>query len=372
MNRNELLARLAPYRGQERTIVHRQDTGDIMQGMADWHKRYRRQYDAISHYFAGRTDRETARKIFDFLKGNVQYIIENDARQTLKTPAAIIAQGHGDCKHYALFTGGILDSLAHTGIQRIPWAFRYASYRWYDETPQHVFVVLNPGTKNEIWVDPVLSRFDQKKPYSHKIDTPMALVGISGVTRAEIGAVKKERIRKGGKVILKVAAAPARGAFLALVSLNVFQLAVKLNRVWQTKPQDLKNWWAGLGGQINKLTDAVAKGVKRRERRMSGIGEIVSASTAALITAAAPVLTAALGLLKRSDIDTTEIETAANVELNKRTQDAAGEYLTSDVLANEVADNTASELKDASGRRNLIIPVVAGGLLLLLLSRRRR
>ena len=134
----------------------------------------------------------------------------------------------------------------------------------------------------------------------------------------------------------------------------------------------MKNWWAGLGGQINKLTDAVAKGVKRRERRMSGIGEIVSASTAALITAAAPVLTAALGLLKRSDIDTTEIETAANVELNKRTQEAAGEYLTSDVLANEVADNTASELKDASGRRNLIIPVVAGGLLLLLLSRRRR
>ena len=373
MNRGDLLARLAPYKGRESVIVHRQDAGDIMQGMEDWHRRYRRQYDTISAYFAGRTERETAKKIFDYLKTNVRYIIENDEKQTLKTPAAIIAQGHGDCKHYALFIGGILDSLAYLGIQRIPWAFRFASYKWYDSTPQHVFVVINPGTKNEIWIDPVLARFDQRKPYTAATDKKMALVGISGVSKsAEIGGIK-DVLKKGGRVVLKVAAAPSRGAFLALVSLNVFQLAVKLNRTWETKPQDLKNWWAGLGGAINKLTDAIKKGVARRARRVGAIGlEPVSASTAALITAAAPVLTALIGLLRKQGIDTTELETAANIELNKRTQDVAGQYLQSDVLDAEQAASVAAELEPGGGGRNILIPVLVGGALLFFLTRRRR
>jgi hypothetical protein len=158
----ELLRNLEPYRNIRQTIVENQGTGDIINGIQNWHKRYGHQYDAISKQFVGRTPRETRRNIFNFLKQNISYKIESENLQTLKTLAAIIAQGYGDCKHYALFIGGVLDSLTRQSIQRIPWAFRFASYSWFDETPGHVFVVMYPGTKNEIWIDPVLPAYDQK------------------------------------------------------------------------------------------------------------------------------------------------------------------------------------------------------------------
>jgi hypothetical protein len=36
--------------------------------------------------------------------------------------------------------------------------------------PHHVFVVVNPSTNNEIWIDPVVKAFDYKKQYFYKID----------------------------------------------------------------------------------------------------------------------------------------------------------------------------------------------------------
>jgi len=351
MTRAELLGRLEPYRGDEKTIVAQQDTSDIMDGMTRWHKKYRGHYDAISALFLGTSDRDTARNVYDFLKRNVEYLIESDSRQTLKTPAAIIAQGHGDCKHYALFTGGILDSLASLGLQRIPWAFRFASYRWYDETPQHVFIVLNPGTKREIWVDPVLSRFDQRKHYTHAIDKKMALVGISGVTApAQIGGLK-DILKKGKQVVLKVAAAPSRGAFLGIVRLNVFGLANKLYTVWEKNPATLKNWWAGLGGEINKLTDVIESGRKKPRVDPNGGKAVgIDPGTAAVIAAAAPVLTALIGLFRQNNIDTTDIQTAADFELNRRAQNAAGWELAPEIIDDARAQRVENELAIADTR----------------------
>ena len=56
-----------------------------------------------------------------------------------------------------------MSSLNRKGIFKVPLAYRFASYRYDTREPQHVFAVLYPGTKNEVWVDPVLNKFDQRK-----------------------------------------------------------------------------------------------------------------------------------------------------------------------------------------------------------------
>lgn len=371
MTREELLRRLDPYRGNAETLVASQDTVDIMAGIARWHKQYRRQYDAVSSFFKGRTPRETGENIFRFLKRNVEYRIETDERQTLKTPAAILATGHGDCKHYALFASGILDSLAATGQQRIPWAFRFASYRWYDETPQHVFIVLFPGTNREIWLDPVLSRYDQKKPYTHATDKKMALVGISGVhTSAQISGIK-DTLRKGKNVVLKVAAAPSRAAFLGLVSLNVFGLGTKMLAVWRKNPASMRNWWEGLGGAINALVKAAEKGATKK-KILGSIG-----SVEAVVAAAAPVLVALIDLFKRNDIPSSDIEAAASGGLDFRAKEAALEIVEPGVEDEAKADLIERRVVDsgspATGRAGMNVGVlVAGAAIVLLVAMRKK
>jgi hypothetical protein len=157
MNKSALLGVLMPYKNKSALLVNEQTTGDIISAILSAHDRYANEYKKIAFHFSGSTPQQTGRKIFDFLKSNVQYVIEPTNKQTVKSPSAIIAEGHGDCKSYALFSAGILRALG------IPYGFRFASYKKYDPQPGHVFTVINPGSKHEIWIDPVLPNYNQKR-----------------------------------------------------------------------------------------------------------------------------------------------------------------------------------------------------------------
>jgi hypothetical protein len=78
MNKNEML-------------VQDQSTGDIIDAICTAHKRHAQEYSRISSFFNAGTPREVGRKIFNFLKNNVRYVIEPGSKQTVKSPAAIIA-----------------------------------------------------------------------------------------------------------------------------------------------------------------------------------------------------------------------------------------------------------------------------------------
>jgi hypothetical protein len=183
MNKGILLRQLEPFRNNSRLIEANQDVKDIINGMLEAHKKFSSEYDKICHFFKASSPKETAKKIFDFLKENVKYKIEPESRQTLKSPSAIITLGNSigsDCKCYSLFIGGVLDALKRSG-ENIKWCYRFASYKMFDKNPHHVFVVLNPNTTNEIWIDPVLHSFNEKKNFNYKIDKNMALYTVSGV-----------------------------------------------------------------------------------------------------------------------------------------------------------------------------------------------
>ena len=340
---NSIYKYLTPYKHNSSVLVKDQNVADIITGMLQAHKIYAKEYDKIAPAFKGRTDLETGRKIYNFLKSNVKYVVEPDEKQTLKSPSAILYTGNttgSDCKNYSLFTGGILSALNRRGA-KINWAYRYASYRMFDKMPHHVFTVINPDTENEIWIDAVLPKYNLKKQYNYKTDkkvNDMALISLSGIgakkdrqakkqarqtKRAEKKASKpakkvarkellkkkatklKASIKKAGKTTLKFAGAPSRNAYLLLVKLNFLGLATKLNRAIQTNPDKLRTVWEDLGGNYKTLTIAVGQGFKKKRLgeayRMLGVPLPPAVATA--VPLATPILLKIANFLKSIGIE---------------------------------------------------------------------
>ena len=199
ISKNAVLQKLAPFTNFKKVLIDDQNTSDIVQGILDNHENYQNEYDKISIMFIGDNEVETARNVFDFLKQNVPYYVEPIEKQTLRSPSAILSMKQGaDCKSYASFINGIMNSLNRKGIFRVPLAYRFASYRYDTKEPQHVFAVLYPGTKNEVWVDPVLAKFDQRKEpvFIKDKKIKMALIAMSGTATQPAASLQEmERYR---------------------------------------------------------------------------------------------------------------------------------------------------------------------------------
>ena len=208
VSRSAVLKKLAPFNNYKKVVSADQTVTDIIDGIVNTHYQYQDEYDKISNYFVGESELETARNIFNFLKSNVPYYIESTNNQTLRSPSAIVALP-GDCKSYALFANGVLDSLNRKGIFQVPLAFRFAGYKDSSREPQHVFAVMYPGTKKEIWIDPVLQRFNEKRQPSFYKDKKikMALIALSGVgysaedKRAEMEAYRDKLVRDRDRLL---------------------------------------------------------------------------------------------------------------------------------------------------------------------------
>jgi hypothetical protein len=208
VSRSAVLEKLAPFNNFKKVVSTDQTVTDIIDGIVSTHYQYQDEYDKISQYFVGESELETARNIFNFLKSNVPYYIESNNNQTLRSPSAIVALP-GDCKSYALFANGVLDSLNRKGIFQVPLAFRFAGYKNNTREPQHVFAVMYPGIKKEIWIDPVLPRFNEKRQPSFFKDKKikMALIALSGVgytasdKRAEMEAYRDKLVNDRDRLL---------------------------------------------------------------------------------------------------------------------------------------------------------------------------
>lgn len=318
-----LLNKLPPFQNKRQVVVFNQSVGDIIQGILQTHNKYTKEYDILAPRFAARSAEKIARNVYDYLKEHTYYVVESDNRQTLRSPAAILALGANpkvglDCKSYALFIAGILSAFQRKGI-KINWCYRFASYRLTDKLPHHVFVVLNPGSDNEIFVDPVLPTFNNRKIYFYKIDRkPMALVAIAGVGRVKrtksekiarrkaLKAKIKTSIKKAGKIVLKFnpATAAARNSFLLLVKLNVFNLGRKLYQMQKVNEKKLKSFWEKIGGNYRTLSIAIGQGAKQQPQ-LSGIG--FAPAVPAALAAATPIILKIKTILEEAGIDTKDI-----------------------------------------------------------------
>jgi hypothetical protein len=170
----QLLNVLSKYNGSKRVLKYSQNVGDIISGILQTNKLYHTDYDNICMYFYNKSLLQTLKNIYYYLEKNTIYKIESDSKQTLRSPTAILYLGANkniglDCKSYSLFIAGILSAFQRKGL-KIDWCFRFASYHFGNKLPHHVFIVVNPNTNKEIWIDPVVKKFDYKKQYFYKID----------------------------------------------------------------------------------------------------------------------------------------------------------------------------------------------------------
>lgn len=333
VSKSVLLASLPPYMGSKQLIEKQQGVRDIINEILNAHDLYASQYDKIAVFFDGDNVEKIAKDLWTFVKKNVKYVIESEEKQTTKSPSAILTTGKGDCKHYSSFVGGVLDALKRKG-KKINWTYRFSGYKLFDKTPQHVFVVIKKPNGSEVWVDAVLSAFDERKSYTVAVDKKpknMSLYRVSGVDDMIIGKAKKDKsakkaakkakraqrkkegkgiLRKVGKGIkavakgvVKFAAVPARNAYLLLVKFNIHGFATALQKADQAK---VKAKWEKLGGKFSALQKAYTQGAKKKKIfGISGISmeemEAIGAApvgVAAALAAAVPIIAALAPLLK--------------------------------------------------------------------------
>ena len=182
MDRRELLRKLPLFNGNYELIKQDQSVYDIIREILEGHRDYATDYDKIAFSFYYSDPLKIIKGLWSFCKGNIFYRQEPVRSQTVMNPSGILALSRGDCKHYSLFIGGVLDALNRAGI-KIDWCYRFAGYGGA-VVPAHVFVVARIHGR-EFWIDPVLKSFDLRLQPSIVVDktvnkTTMPLYRVSG------------------------------------------------------------------------------------------------------------------------------------------------------------------------------------------------
>lgn len=155
MSKYEVLHRLPDYRDQWEMVVKRQDVDDIIAEIVGCQKRFAKYYDKFSGLFLRDSVADIAGELYDFCVHNIDYREETVKVQSSAIPTGIILRGMGDCKHYALFIGGVLGSLNRLYRAGINWCYYFAAYKPGEKEPYHVFVsVYDPVSGDELWIDP--------------------------------------------------------------------------------------------------------------------------------------------------------------------------------------------------------------------------
>ena len=309
------------FEGIDSVYKSKADNKDIRDLLERLVPKAKAQMVEFSQQFKGRTEQETCKKIFDYLKNNFTYVADGE-EQIIKLPSALLAKKVGDCKSYSLFTSGILENLG------IPYHFVYASYTT-NPIPGHVYVTTDKGCI----IDAVYGIFNQEKKPNYKYKKNMNVRYMAGTctdcntglgksklrkkldqARGFVKEVAKDpraladeakRVRDQAKRLadeaarkarelaekakqgaLTVTLAPARNLILLLIKNNLDGFASKLQA---TNPEPFANRWKDFGGDRTILTKTIKEGASRPEKklgllpkikkllgnRINGIGEVV-------------------------------------------------------------------------------------------------
>ena len=355
-----------PYYGREKLLVGEHNTEDIIDAIAMKHDKSAKDYNTDAEMFWRGNAEKTAKYLFNFLKKNVDYDIEPERRQTVKSPGAIIAEGKGDCKHYASFINGVAQALKRKGYDIDSY------YMFVADSPgrevHHVFaVVTEPSSGAEYWDDPVLNFFNERPRFfnAKKLNMPVyeisgteygpgrnmpMVAGGYGIGKKKGGffhnlahglAVDAQNTAKGAQqtlkkvesVVLEVAGELARNAVLALTDINAFDLA---RRMAAGNLNGLFAKWHSIGGDPGKLKNAINNGLKHahNSQHIAGVGDTTPTSSgpqthtnalAALANTLIGMLESYFGLPKTPIFNATQqLQAAAQAGTQSFIQTAAG------------------------------------------------
>lgn len=164
VTKQQILARLPTYRDEWEVVKKKQYVNDIIREILTCQDLFAGYYDSFSVLFLRDSVERIADALYDFCVQNIDYKEETVKVQSSAIPTGILLRGMGDCKHYALFIGGVLGSLNRLYGTGINWWYCFAGYKPGDKEPYHVFVaVYDPVSKDELWIDPTPGA-GQKEP----------------------------------------------------------------------------------------------------------------------------------------------------------------------------------------------------------------
>jgi hypothetical protein len=268
-----------PFEGIDKVYKAQADNKDIRDLLMSLVPKARKQMKDQAARFKGKNERETCKKIFDYLKNNFTYVADG-GEQIIKLPSALLRYKTGDCKSYSLFTSAILENL------KIPYKFVYTSYNT-NPVPGHVYVVTESGCI----IDAVYGKFNEEKTPTYKysqnmnvrymgsIDSYSTNDGGQSSAQSALGSCgNRYRFQQGkavrgisGPGFRRIALAPGRGLFLGIVKGNLDGIASKLTKVDQNK---LKKTWENAGGDFSKLQKAIKTGASKPARKLGLLGFI--------------------------------------------------------------------------------------------------
>ena len=246
-----------------------------------------KQASTFADRYKGKDEIETCKKIFDYLKNNINYKADG-ADQQVRLPSGLMRTAQGDCKSYSVFTSAVLSNLG------IPHKLVYASYDPKDTTPSHIYVMTDKGCI----IDAVYGKFNAEKKATYKKYKKMNISYIAGVKSRKIGrscgysgigategafewasrnginlsgaqkiaiaAQKALPLAIGGRAIVRNLIQKNAGGFAT--SLNKLMMESRSQRPGQTswdKMRAIELQWLNKGGNPNELYESISEGASK-------------------------------------------------------------------------------------------------------------
>ena len=230
-----------------------------------------KQTKALAPSFKGKSEKETCKKIHDFLM-RLGYKADGSS-QNIKLPSALLKTKIADCKSYSLFTSAILTNL---GIKH---SLVYASYDPNQPIPAHVYVVTDNGCIiDAVWTKAGGKYGTEKKP-NFKYIRPMEVNYLAGVgSYRGIGETTAQRLLREAKEkaarlaagVKNIGLSVPRQIILGMYSLNIDGLASKA----QNSKAALESSWKKIGGDPAALFAAIRDGASKPVKKLGFLDKL--------------------------------------------------------------------------------------------------
>ena len=270
------------------TIVKRNATNsELQRAIESAIPQATKQAATFADRYRGKDEIETCKKIFEYLKNNINYKADG-ADQQVRLPSGLMRTAQGDCKSYSVFTSAVLSNLG------IPHKLVYASYDPRDTTPSHIYVMTDKGCI----IDAVYGKFNAEKKATYKKYKKMNIsyiagvkprkigrscgysgigategafewasrngINLSGAQKIAIAAQKALPLAIGGRAIVRNLIQKNAGGFAT--SLNKLMMESRSQRPGQTswdKMRAIELQWLNKGGNPNELYESISEGASK-------------------------------------------------------------------------------------------------------------
>ena len=277
---------LCPEPELKKTVLKKDGSvDDTVQLMKRIIKEYSYQVRGLAKILKGKTIKESAENVFNFVFKYIKYNVEKG--EQLRTPAytwycaqvcarqgnQFDAKNSADCDCMSIFCGSLFYEM------KIPFALRIAAYKddWGNVGNwQHVYVIVY-GDGENITCDPVTHKFNYEKPTGKDKTYPMSLTGndiimlsgIDGTSRVyeenedgSVGLLAGRKKRKERRAARKAARKEKRAAKKAIRKAKKSGDKEALKQAKAAKKAAKKKLAANRGGLV-KAAKKVGKAIKK-------------------------------------------------------------------------------------------------------------